>query len=46
VRGTLWAPRVEIWPGALFQGTFHLGRSPLAVAVEPAGRRAVAARSR
>jgi len=38
VSGTIWAPRVEIWPGAVFHGTVHLGRSPLAGTAEREGR--------
>ncbi len=32
VTGTIWAPRVEIWPGGLFQGTCHLGEDTQALA--------------
>ena len=45
VTGTIWAPRVEIWHGAVFQGTFHLGGSTREGEGERAGRRAVGDRT-
>jgi cytoskeletal protein CcmA (bactofilin family) len=41
VTGTIWAPRVEIWPGAVFRGTCHVGNETRALVEEWAGRRAV-----
>jgi cytoskeletal protein CcmA (bactofilin family) len=46
VTGTIWAPRVEIWPGAIVEGRVHLESSPQSLPGEQAGRRAVTVRAR
>ena len=42
VHGTIWAPRVEIWPGAVLHGTCHLEAALHAGPGERESRRAVA----
>jgi cytoskeletal protein CcmA (bactofilin family) len=46
VTGTIWAPRVEIWPGAIFHGTFHLGHPASDGEGEWTGLRAAGKRTR
>ncbi len=41
VVGPLWAPRVEIWPGAIIHGTVHLGQPERDIEGERTGRRVV-----
>ena len=46
VTGPLWAPRVEIWPGALVHGTVHLGQPTRDAEAERTGSRVVGPQTR